>query len=59
MRRRASDGRSGIGPSKDDKEDASEWSSPAMDVDMVFGESASFVCMGCSNIIVALVFVVW
>ena len=51
MRRRASDGRSGRGPSKDESEDASEWSSPAMDVDMVFGESASFVCMGCSNII--------
>ena len=27
-----------------------------MDVDMVFGESASFVCMGCSNIIGALFF---
>ena len=50
MRRLASDGRSGRGPSKDDKEDASEWSSPAMDVDMVFGESASLVCMGCSSI---------
>ena len=50
MRRLASDGRSGRGPSKDDKEDASEWSSPAMEVDMVFGESASFVCMGCSSI---------
>ena len=51
MRRRASDGRSGKGPSKEDNEDASEWSSPAMDVDMVFGESASFSRMGCSNII--------
>ena len=51
MRRRASDGRSGRGPSKDESEDASEWSSPAMDVDMVFGESASSDRMGCSNII--------
>ena len=51
MRRRASDGRSGRGPSKDDKEDASEWSSPAMEVDMVFGESASSArCIGCSSI---------
>ena len=40
------------GPSKDDNDDASEWSSSCMEVDMVFGESASFVCIGCSNIIV-------
>ena len=53
MRRRASDGRSGRGPSKDDSDDASEWSSSCMEVDMVFGESASSArCIGCSNIIV-------
>ena len=52
IRRRASDGRSGRGPSKDDSDDASEWSSSCMDVDMVFGESASSDRMGCSNIIV-------
>ena len=50
--RLASDGRSGRGPSKDESEDASEWSSSCMEVDMVFGESASFSRMGCSNIIV-------
>ena len=54
MRRRASDGRSGRGPSKDDSDDASEWSSSCMEVDMVFGESASSDRMGCSSIIVAL-----
>ena len=51
MRRRASDGRSGRGPSKDDSDDASEWSSSCMEVDMVFGESASSArCIGCSSI---------
>ena len=59
IRRRASDGRSGRGPSKDDNDDASEWSSSCMEVDMVFGESASSDRMGCSNIIVALFFVIW
>ena len=49
--RRASDGRSGRGPSKDDNDDASEWSSSCMEVDMVFGESASSArCIGCSSI---------